>query len=103
MTTSQALSIAMASVICLKNKAIEDAEKFNQDVFVPALEELGRENGIEFFPPGEPVLLEDERPSKKFEEALEVLDMAFNEFQEFEEVNGEEEVWQLEPAQLLGD
>lgn len=105
MTTTEAIEIAMAAITSAKQQAIKESETYNAKHLVPALQELERESGVRCAILNDPegIILDEDRPDNKFNEALEVLGNALNEFQDFEDVNGEEEIWQLQPAELLGD
>lgn len=105
MTTSEAIEIAMTALVAAKQKAIKETETFNKECLVPAMEELERETGIRCsnLLESEGLMQDHERPDNLFNEALEVLNNALTEFQDFEDNNGEEETWELQPADSLED
>lgn len=105
MTTTEAIEVAMAAITLAKQQAIRESETYNEKCLVPALEELERESGVRCAVLNDPdgIILDEDRPDNKFNEALDVLSNALNEFQDFEDTNGDEEIWQLQPADLLGD
>lgn len=104
MTTSEALAFAMMCVKAVKRRVIENEETFNRDVIVPAIRDMEQELGISFsfLDSVAGLSLQDERPDVKFNEALDVLENAHNEFENFESENGEEETWELQPSDSLG-
>ena len=103
MTTSEALTVAMAAITAMKQHAIANKEKYTQENLIPALQELEKETGIQCSILSDPegIILDEDRPDNKFNEALDILQNAFNEFEEFENEHGEEEIWQLNSADLL--
>ena len=103
MTTSEALTVAMAAITAMKQQAIAEKEKYTQHNLVPALQELEKETGIQCSILNDPegIILDEDRPDNKFNQALDILENAFNEFEAFEDEHGEEEVWQLNSADLL--
>ena len=103
MTTSEALTVAMAAITAMKQQAIADKEVYTREKLVPALRELEKESGIQCAILSDPegIHFDEDRPDNKFNEALDILQNAFNEFEAFEDDHGEEEVWQLNSADLL--
>jgi hypothetical protein len=99
-TTSEALAFAMMCVKAMKKQAVANEESFNQDVVIPAIQDMERELGIlpSVVDPIEGIVLEEERPDIKFNQALDVLENAYNEFENFESEHGEEETWSPQPA-----
>ena len=100
MTTSDALAFAMTCVTAMKRQALKSQESFNQDVLIPAIKEMETELGIvpSVLSPERGITLEDERVDTKFEAVLETLENAYNEFEEFENEHGEEELWEVQPS-----
>jgi hypothetical protein len=103
-TTSEAIAFAMACVTAAKQKAIENKETWAGQ-FAEALKELEKDSGIQILSKddSDAILGEDERPDLKFDEALDVLGNAHTEFEEFENEHGEEEIWQVNSADLAWD
>lgn len=97
MTTSEALEIAMVAITSAKQQAINEAESYNEKRLIPALQELERESGVRCAILNDPegIVLDEERPDNKFNEALQVLGTALSEFQDFEGTFGEETSWEL--------
>lgn len=104
MTTSEALAFAMTCVVAMRKKAINSEENFNREVLIPAIQEVEKELGIK--PPilseETGITLEEERPDIKYNQVLDVLETAYNEFEDFEGEHGEEEIWELQPSDSLG-
>lgn len=100
MTTSEALAFAMMCIKAVKRRAVENEERFNQDVILPAIQDMERELGISpsCVDPTVGIVLEEERPDVKFNQALDVLENAYNEFENFESENGEDESWEIQSA-----
>lgn len=100
MTTSEALAFAMMCIKAVKKRTIENEEAFNRDVIVPAIQDMEQELGISFsfLDSIAGISLEGERPDVKFNQALDVLENAYNEFENFESENGEDESWEIQSA-----
>lgn len=100
MTTADALAFALMCVKAVKKQAIEKEEKFNQEVIIPVIQDMEKELSLipSIVDSAGGILFEDERPDVKFDHALNLLEYAYNKFEEFESDIGEETEWTIQEA-----